>query len=607
MRRITREEPCSARVRRVMPIISEAGAVITAPGVYTLDRDLVFSGKTGSAITIAADNVVIDLNGHTITGSRAADSFASAISAADRSGITVRNGSIEGFFYGVRLDDSSTGTVRYGNHLVSNLDVSDCTFRGITVQGVGNVVRDCVVSDIQGTTNYDNAFACGIETLGPRAQLLNNLVTDVYARDMGEALGISVSNNGVGTVVAGNTIRNTTFDEFRSFGIWVGGGSNVTSYGNSVTNYTYGQGWSSVNTGVFYNNTSVNCVVWFHNGNPTGIIDRGGNTVIGTSAPDNFVGSDVANYFQGRGGDDQLYGMGGADRLSGGAGADLLDGGSGYDQVRYDDAAYGSFIVSLENPAMNTGAAFGDTLVSIECLVLSRGNDMAFGDAANNTIEGMAGHDSLFGRDGADGLYGGDGHDHLYGGNGGDLHDGGAGFDYVRFDEAAYGSFVISLLTPSLNTGPAAGDRYLRVEGVIASSGDDVVYGDNAANWLYGREGNDTLYGYAGKDHLIGEAGADRFMFDTRPTAANVDTIEDFVSGQDSIGLARFFFGGADDGAGGIRFVAGAGAKAATAAATVLYDTGTHLLAYDANGKATGGIVPIAYVDVVAASDLFFI
>jgi Ca2+-binding RTX toxin-like protein len=590
-----------------MPIISEAGTVITAPGVYTLDRDLVFSGRTGSAITVAADNVVIELNGHTIRGSGAANSFANAISATDRSGVTVRNGSIEGFFYGVRLDDTSTGTVRYGNHLISNLDVSDCTFRGISVQGPNNTVRNCTVSDIQGTTNYDNAFACGIESLGPRAQLLSNVIRDVYARDMGEGLGISVSNNGIGTVVGGNTISNTVFDEFRSFGIWVGGGSNVTSYGNTVTNYTYGQGWSSVNTGVFYNNTSINCDVWFYNGNPAGIIDRGGNTVVGGVAADTFVGTDLVNFFQGRGGNDKLYGMGGADRLWGGAGADLLDGGDGIDQARYDDAAWGSFVVSLEDPALNTGPARGDTFVGIEWLVLSRGNDIAYGDADDNVIEGVGGRDTVFGRDGADRLYGGEGHDYLFGGDGADLHDGGAGFDYVRFDEAAYASFVVSLLTPSLNTGVAAGDRYVRIEGVIASSGDDVVYGNTVANWLYGREGNDTLYGYGGTDHLIGEAGADRFMFDTRPTAANVDTIEDFVSGQDSIGLARLFFGGADDGAGGMRFVAGPGAKAATAGATLVYDTSTHLLAYDANGKAAGGIVPIARLDVVAAADLFFI
>jgi Ca2+-binding RTX toxin-like protein len=590
-----------------MPVISRAGTVITAPGVYTLDRDLIFSARKGSAITIAADNVVIDLNGHTIKGSGAASSFAMGISATNHSRITIQNGSLEGFFYGVRLDDTSAGTERYGRHVVTDLDVSNCTFRGVAVQGSYNVVKDCEISDIQGTTNYANAFAAGIESHGPRARLINNRVEDVYARDMGEALGISVSNNGVGTVVAGNTIVNSLFDDFRSFGIWVGGGSAVTSYGNTITNYHYGQGWSSVNSGAFYNNTTINAAVWFSNGDPARIIDAGGNVAIGTSAADTYIGYAGANSFKGRAGDDMLCGMAGADRLWGGAGADLLDGGDGSDQARYDDAAWGSFRVSLEDESLNTGAALGDVFESIESLVLSRGNDIAYGDAGNNTIEGMAGGDQLFGRDGGDRLFGGAGNDHLFGGDGGDRHDGGAGFDYVRFDEAVYGSFVISLLTPSLNTGPAAGDSYVGVEGVIASSGDDVIYGNNAINWLYGREGNDTLYGYLGQDHLIGEAGADRFMFNTLPAATNVDTIEDFVSGEDSIGIARLFFGGADDGAGGVRLVSGAGAAALTSQATLLYDTTSHLLAYDANGNAAGGVRPIARVDAVAAADLFFI
>jgi Ca2+-binding RTX toxin-like protein len=593
-----------------MPVIGKAGITITRPGVYTLDRDLVFNGKTGSAITVAADNVVIDLNGHTIRGSGAADSFARAISSTNHTDITIKNGDIEGFFYGVRLDDTSRTPLlytRYGHHVVSNLDVSDCTFRGISVQGPDNVVTSCTVSDIHGTINYVNAFAAGIETLGPRARILDNIVREVYARDLGEALGISVSHNGVGTIVAGNAIGNSRFDEFRSFGIWIGGGSNVTSSANVVTTYSYGQCFSGDSAGNFSGNTSVNCLDWFAQSSVDAIFDRGGNSAFGTSAGDLYIGFGGANSIYGRGGADGLYGMGGADRLWGGAGADLLDGGDGYDQARYDDAAYGSFIVSLENAALNTGAAFGDTFAGIEALVLSRGSDIGYGDAGHNTIDGLAGNDTLFGRDGADRLYGGAGNDHLHGGQGADMHDGGAGFDYVHFDEAAYASFVISLLTPSLNTGVAAGDRYVDIEGVIASSGDDVVYGNNVANWLYGRDGSDTLYGYLGRDHLAGEGGADRFMFNTAPSAANMDVIEGFVSGEDSIGLARSLFGGADDGAGGMRFVAGPGARATSAMPTLLYDTATKILAYDVNGAAAGGVRPIAQVDAVAATDLFFI
>jgi Ca2+-binding RTX toxin-like protein len=590
-----------------MPIISEAGTVITAPGVYTLDRDLFHGAGAGAAITIGADNVVIDLNGHRISGSGLAGSFASGIEATNRSNITIRNGTIDGFFYGVELTDTTANTVRYGDHLVSNLFVSNCTFRGIVVMGPDNVVQGCRINDIQGTTVYANAFAAGIESFGPRARLVNNTITEIYARDLGEGLGISVSNNGVGTIVSGNTIRNSAFDEFRSFGIWVGGGSDVTSYRNTVTNYTYEHGWSSSTKGAFYSNTAINVPKWIINSAGLAVVDKGGNTIHGTAGADSYTGYAGANFMYGRGGNDTLNGMGGADRLWGGVGADRLIGGDGYDQARYDEAAYASFRVSLENAGLNTGAARGDTFQGIEALVLSRGHDTAYGDTGHNTIEGQAGNDNLFGRDGADRLYGGAGNDHLYGGRSGDLHDGGTGFDYARFDDAAYPPLVISLLTPSRNTGVAVGDRYVAVEGVIASSGDDVVYGNTVANWLYGRGGSDTLYGHLGQDHLIGEAGADRFMFDTRPSAANMDVIEGFVSGQDSLGLARSIFGGADDGAGGVRFVAGPGAHATTSAATLVYDSTTKILSYDSNGSAAGGTQPIARLGTVAASDFFFV
>jgi len=58
---------------------------------------------------------------------------------------------------------------------------------------------------------------------------------------------------------------------------------------------------------------------------------------------------------------------------------------------------------------------------------------------------------------------------------------------------------------------------------------------------LSGGSGNDTLSGGSGNDTLTGGDGNDIFVFNTA-TASNIDTIIDFVSGQDKIQLSKSVF-----------------------------------------------------------------
>jgi hypothetical protein len=82
----------------------------------------------------------------------------------------------------------------------------------------------------------------------------------------------------------------------------------------------------------------------------------------------------------------------------------------------------------------------------------------------------------------------------------------------------ASAGLLVNILTPSDNTGDAAGDTTLRSSAWLASNFGDVlrlgssgvVYGARRANdhdlW---RDGNDNAAGEAGTNHLIGGAGAD--------------------------------------------------------------------------------------------------
>ncbi|QQR37691.1 hypothetical protein JI749_00830 [Devosia oryziradicis] len=128
-------------------------------------------------------------------------------------------------------------------------------------------------------------------------------------------------------------------------------------------------------------------------------------------------------------------------------------------------------------------------------------------------------------------MYGNGGHDNLYGGLGADYLDGGAGFDYARFDDASYAGLTASLLDSSINTGAAAGDIYLNIEGLILTGNNDTGHGDNKANYLYGLAGNDTLYGHGDNDNLFGGLGNDTLYGGLGSDSLFGDVGNDYLSG----------------------------------------------------------------------------
>lgn len=161
-----------------------------------------------------------------------------------------------------------------------------------------------------------------------------------------------------------------------------------------------------------------------------GFTDRmaGFENATGGNGDDAVSGSGIDNVLAGTGGGDVLFGFSGNDTLDGGNGADTLNGGVGFDTARY---TYGVFdpirftytgvVVSLANPAVNTGQATGDVYVSIENIDGSDAGDLLYGDSRANRLSGYAGNDTLQGDDGPDVLIGGTGIDRLTGGLGKDF------------------------------------------------------------------------------------------------------------------------------------------------------------------------------------------
>jgi len=163
------------------------------------------------------------------------------------------------------------------------------------------------------------------------------------------------------------------------------------------------------------------------------------------------------------------------------------------------------------------------------------GDDVLTGTAAADAIRGLAGNDTLIGGAGDDLIEGGDGNDVLNGGAGADVLDGGDGFDFASYSGAAAG-VTASLADPAINTGDAAGDSYLSIEGLIGTAFNDVLVGNGLANTLQGGAGNDMLNGGAGADTMSGGLGNDIYYVDnagditTENAGEGTDTVRSYMN-----------------------------------------------------------------------------
>jgi hypothetical protein len=163
-------------------IIPKVPYIITKPGLYELRADVVLDGTTGTAITIKASSVVLDLGGHTITNVvplTTSTTSATGVSSNDQNDLTVRNGAVVNFENGILL---SSGTAP-GHIFVQSVVADNSVATGISVGGDVVEVTDCHIE-----TAGDN----GISASGNFVTVADNEVLNIGGSS-GNGNGIQVA------------------------------------------------------------------------------------------------------------------------------------------------------------------------------------------------------------------------------------------------------------------------------------------------------------------------------------------------------------------------------------------------------------------------------
>ena len=254
--------------------ITTVPTTISLPGTYCVTKDLSTPSTSGTAITVSSNDVTIDLGGHTLSNLAAgtgtqAFGIQGIAAGANLQNITVRNGTVRGFYEGISLTGPTGSTTNSSGHLVENVRADFNRFIGIQVMGAGSVVRQNQILHTGGEPGVSDNF--GLQIAGNGAQALDNVVVDtVPALGGGTAVGIFAESNNdfTGLVIEGNRISNVTIG-LNSFGILNSGhGFNTLVVNNRIADYA--GGIYLYNTAKYRDNLAIGTSVAYTGGTDAG-------------------------------------------------------------------------------------------------------------------------------------------------------------------------------------------------------------------------------------------------------------------------------------------------------------------------------------------------
>ena len=258
--------------------ISSCPYSITTPGNYVVTTNLTSSG---SCITITVDDVSIDLQGHSITGT------AGGFGIGGNNNEVITNGTVTKFAIGLNLPgyfntvsgmtvEQNSGSPGQGILLGYGSTVTDTSVSGNTAMGIqGNTI----MVNNSSVDNNDDLGISGNNLVVINSEVNNNGIggIDIFTNEneTGYVAGVSAKNNGgagisihgygsgqvidsnvtgnpAGIAIVGGTVMGNTVQNNADYGISLTCPANAT--GNTVKNNTGGNIVTSDNTCVLWNN-----------------------------------------------------------------------------------------------------------------------------------------------------------------------------------------------------------------------------------------------------------------------------------------------------------------------------------------------------------------
>lgn len=250
-------------------------AVIATEGVYCLKQNLTSTAAHDAAasplegaISIQSNNVVIDLNGFTLSNEASgAGANLNGIASINLQNIEIRNGTISGFRNGILHAGWNSS-----RHLIHNINASDNNESGIKVVGPNHIVRKNRVTNT-GPGDH-NVEAVGIAVLyGQNSVVSQNIVNGVSETQ--RAIGIG-GIFGVALQVSDNSIFDVK-DASEKYGLLVFSSSQVALAQNHIINPSI-----AGNVGIYDYGfaTNIGCI---------------GNTIVNYSTPTDGCDTSVGN------------------------------------------------------------------------------------------------------------------------------------------------------------------------------------------------------------------------------------------------------------------------------------------------------------------------
>jgi hypothetical protein len=201
---------------------------ITAPGNYFLPADLT-SNSPGVAITINANEVVLDLNGRSLNAAGVATSpnVGIGIAVLNHEDVIIQNGDVNNFgFIGILLDATDGKNEHNEKNRVEHVNFNRDLIGILSVSGSINVVEACDFD--QGSIGIDD-----IAGVGDRFQK-DNFQNQKGVEALNEGIGVVSNTNATG----GTLTEDCLFAAEGTIGIFDGGPNDKVRFDSFIHNVT---------------------------------------------------------------------------------------------------------------------------------------------------------------------------------------------------------------------------------------------------------------------------------------------------------------------------------------------------------------------------------